>query len=397
MQRRPLLATLGGATLAGAAGWPRPRARAQVAMPRFAYVGCYTRNAPGGSSGRVKATGISVMAVEPGTGALSLLGSAPSDNPSFLALHPNGQVLYAINEIRDFEGRETGSIEAWRVDERSGALELINREPLSGPIPAHLAVTPDGGHVVVALYVGAAFDVLPLDAAGRLGKVAHSLRQTGSGPHPRQTAPHPHAVTVDPGGRFIATADLGIDKVEILRLTGSALERVDARDVPPGSGPRHVAFHPNGRLLYVINELTATVIGWRFDPASGRVGDEVTRVSTVPDGFPEHRSTAEIMVHPAGRLLLGSNRRFADHPLADSVAVFRLDPATGALTPAGHVTEGVAFPRAFTMDPAGRWLYVLNQKGDTIVQHAIDEAAAKLSPTGRVTEVAVPVSLVWKA
>jgi 6-phosphogluconolactonase (cycloisomerase 2 family) len=219
--------------------------------------------------------------------------------------------------------------------------------------------------------------------------------QEGSGPNEqRQEAPHPHATTLDPAGRYIATADLGIDKVEVFELQEGKLAKVSEVSMEPGAGPRHVAFNPDGTMLYVINELNATIAALPYDAESGKLGDAVATVSTVPDDFPQAKSTAEIMVHPSGKFLYGSNRAFSDHPDADSIAVFRLDDQ-GVPERVQFVTEGIAFPRAFQLDPTGTWLYALNQKGDDSVQFAIDQETGELTPTGNVAEVPTPVSLVF--
>ncbi|MDH3771713.1 MAG: lactonase family protein, partial [Nitrospirota bacterium] len=317
----------------------------------YAYIGTYTRNAPGGDSGKAQSEGIYVARVASESGQLELLQTVPSDNPSFLALSPDQQFLFAINEVADFEGKEAGSVEAYRIDEASGEIALINRHALPGPIPAHLAVDPSGQYLVVGLYIGGSYVVLPIGADGSLGAPIDEVMQEGSGPNEqRQEAPHPHAVTFDPAGRYIATADLGIDKVEIFDLQEGKLAKISAIATEPGSGPRHVAFHPDGTMLYVINELDATIAALPYDAESGKLDEAIATVSTVPDDFPEHKSTAEIMVHPSGKFLYGSNRRFADHPDADSIAVFRLDEQ-GVPERVQLVTENIAFPRAFQLDP----------------------------------------------
>ncbi len=361
----------------------------------YAYIGTYTRDAPGGASGEAQSEGICVAEVDRETGRLDLLQTVPSDNPSFLALSPDQRFLFAINEVADFEGEEVGSVEAYRIGEGSGEITLINRQALPGPIPAHLAVDPSGEYLVVALYMGGSYVVLPIGGDGSLGAPVDEVVQQGSGPNEaRQEAPHPHAVTFDPAGRYLATADLGIDKVEIFELQGGELAKVSEAVLEPGSGPRHVAFHPDGTMLYVINELNATITALPYDADSGELGEAIATVSTVPDDFPEAKSTAEIMVHPSGEFLYGSNRRFSDHPAADSIAVFRLDER-GVPERVQLVTEGIAFPRAFQLDPTGTWLYALNQKGDSIVQFAIDQETGELTPTGNVAEVPTPVSLVF--
>jgi 6-phosphogluconolactonase len=362
----------------------------------YAYIGTYTRDAPGGDSGKAQSEGIYVAAVDQETGRLELLQTMPSDNPSFLALSPDQRFLFAINEVADFEGEEVGSVEAYRIDEESGEITLINRQALPGPIPAHLAVDPSGQYLVVALYMGASYVVLPIGEDGSLGAPVDEVAQQGSGPNEeRQEAPHPHATTFDPAGRYVATADLGIDKVEIFELQEDGeLTKVSEATMEPGSGPRHVAFNPDGTMLYVINELNATIVALPYDAESGKLGEAIATVPTVPDGFPEEKSTAEIMVHPSGKFLYGSNRRFSDHPAADSIAVYRLDER-GVPERVQLVTEHIAFPRAFQLDPTGTWLYALNQKGDSIVQFAIDQQTGELRPTGNIAEVPTPVSLVF--
>ncbi|HXF60598.1 MAG TPA: lactonase family protein [Caldilineaceae bacterium] len=385
-----------------AEGTPTPAAEeeagAAMGARYFAYVGTYTRGAPGGWSDAAEQDppdGIAVFAYNPDTGEMTHVQTVPSENPSFLAIHPSQQYLYAVNEIDDYEGAEAGSIEAYAIDPVTGELTLLNRQPID-TIPAHLAVDPTGSYVVLANYVGGSFQLLPIEEDGSLGAVLHTVEQTGTGPHERQEAPHPHATVFDPSGAYIATADLGTDQVQIWQIQDDQLVQVDETRVAAGSGPRHVAFHPNGHYLYVINELTATISVFPFDPATGQLGDEIQTIGTVPDDFPEHKSTAEIMVHPSGNFLYGSNRKYEEHPLADSIAAYRIDPATGELTLIGHTTEGIQFPRAFNFDPSGRWLFVLNQKGDSIVQFEIDQETGELTPTGLVIETPTPVSLVFK-
>jgi 6-phosphogluconolactonase len=379
-------------TLGAVGGGPQLEAAEPAS---HAYVGTYTRDAPGGDSGKAQSEGIYVASVDQETGQLELVQTVPSDNPSFLALSPDQRFLFAINEVADFEGKEVGSVEAYGIDQTSGEIALINRQALPGSIPAHLAVDPSGEYLVVALYMGGSYVVLPIGADGSLGAPTDEVRQQGSGPNKeRQEAPHPHATTFDPAGRYLATADLGIDKVEIFELQEGKLAKITEAAMEPGAGPRHLAFHPDGTMLYVINELNATIAALPYDADSGKLGEPVATVPTVPDDFPEAKSTAEIMVHPSGKFLYGSNRRFSDHPDADSIAVYRLDEQ-GVPERVQLVTEDIAFPRAFQLDPTGTWLYALNQKGDSVVQFAIDQETGELTPTGNIAEVPTPVSLVF--
>ena len=376
----------------GGGGGVAPRAR-------FAYAGAYTVRAPGGRSARADAapaTGISVFGVAGDTGALTRSQVVAATNPAHLALNRAQTRLYAINEVADYAGRkDAGSVEAYAIDDASGRLTLINRQAI-GPIPAHFSIDPSGRYVVIATYVGGGFQLLPILPDGSLGTVISELKQSGSGPHQRQQSPHPHMALFDPSGRHVVTTDLGLDRIETLRIDGGQLQRVSAVSITPGSGPRHLAFGSNGRIVYVINELSATIMVFGFDPASGRLGPAIQTVATVPADFPAHKSTAAILVHPSGRYLYGTNRKFENHPLADSIVGYRIDESSGRLQLIGHTTTGAAFPRTMNFDPTGTWLYVLNQKGDTIVQFAIDQATGDLTATGRVTDAVTPAGLVFR-
>src|SRR5215469_16606683 len=388
ISRRHLLAAggLGIASLIFPVGVGRA---ADISGPMFVYVGSYTKNPPGGGSNNP--IGLSVFRFDPATGALSPVQQAQSANPSFVTLDPSRRFLYVINEIDDYEGQKSGSAEAYAIDPNTGMIKLLNRQSLHSPIPAHLAVDPTGHHLVVANYIGGDFAVLPIEADGRLGPVSGEVKDTGSGPNEkRQEAPHPHCVVFDPAGRFIAAADLGIDKVQIFRLSDGSLARVSEAPVAPGAGPRHIVFDLGGKRLYVVNELNATVTAFAYDPASGQIGKELQTVSTEPAAYGGPHSTAEIAVHPSGKFLYASNRGH------NSIVGYRIDPSTGMLSVIGFAAQGVNFPRNFAIDPSGKWLYVANQKGDTIVQFAIDPQTGELSPTGQVTPSITPVAIVFR-
>jgi 6-phosphogluconolactonase len=362
---------------------------ADAGKPTYVYVGSYTKNPPGGGSSNP--IGLSVFRFDPQTGALTPVQQVPSANPSFVALDPSKRFLYVINEIDDYEGKKSGSIEAYAIDPNAGTLTLLNRQSLNSPIPAHLAVDPTGKHVVVANYIGGDFVVLPIEPDGRLGPVSGVLKDTGTGPNKdRQEAPHPHNVVFDPGGRFIAAADLGIDKVQTFRLANGGLMRVSEASVAPGAGPRHIAFSHDGKTLYVIDELNATITVFAYNPDTGTIGQTLQHVSTEPAGYSGPHSTAEIAVHPSGKFLYGSNRG------AQSIVGYRIDPATGKISVIGFANQGVNFPRNFVIDPSGKWLYVANQKGDNIVQFEIDRDTGALKPTGRITRSITPVAMVFR-
>jgi 6-phosphogluconolactonase len=354
----------------------------------YVYVGSYTKDPPGGGSNNP--VGLSVFRLEPGTGKLTPIQQVPSPNPSFVALDPSRRFLYVTNEIDNYEGKN-GSVEAYAIDHSTGMIKLLNRQPTTGGVPAHLTVDPTGRHLVIANYFGGNFIVLPIEADGRLGPVSGTAQDSGTGPNKeRQEAPHAHIITLDPSGQHFATADLGIDKVQIFRLAGGGLERVSEASVAPGSGPRHITFSKDGRALYVVNELMPSVTVFAYDSATGQIGKILQTISTEPSGYNGPHSTAEIAVHPSGKFLYASNRGY------NSIVGYRIDPTTHMLSVISHATQGVNFPRNFAIDPSGHWLYVANQKGDTIVQFEINQATGELMPTGQVTPSITPVSMVFR-
>ncbi len=388
LNRRHLLAA-GAAGILGAGLPAATTIAADAAAPIFVYVGSYTKDPPGGGSNNP--VGVSVFKFDPADGGLAPVQQVHSANPSFLALHPSHRFLYVINEIDDYEGQKTGSVEAYAVDPKSGMITLLNRQSSGGPIPAHLAVDPSGRYLIVANYIGGNFVVLPIAADGRLGPISSELKDSGSGPDKaRQEAPHPHDVVFDPAGHYIAAADLGIDKVQTFRLSDGALARVSAASLAPGAGPRHIAFHSSGKVFYVVAELNATVTAFAYDPATGQIGKALQTISTEPSGYGGPHSTAEIIVHPSGKFLYASNRGY------NSIIGYRIDPETSLLSVIGHAKKDVSFPRSFAIDPGGRWLYVANQKGDTIVQFAVNAQTGELTPTDHVTSSITPVAIVFR-
>ena len=363
---------------------------------RFAYVGTYTTNPPGGG-GTLAAVGIAVFRVAANT--LTLVQTVPSANPSFLAVHPTQRFLYATNEIDNYGGQTTGSVEAYAIDQATGMLTLLNRQATGGPIPAHLAVAPDGRTLVIANYVGGNFVALPLGTDGALGPVTNTIQHTGSGPNKdRQEAPHPHGVAFDPAGRYIASVDLGIDTVQTFRLDAAGrLVVVGTAMTAPGAGPRHLAFGPDGRFLYVVSELNATITVFPYDAVTGTLGPALQAISTVPANFVGTKSTAEIVVHPSGKFLYNSNRGQPDAttPEANAIVGYTIDGTTGKLTLIGYTTAGIKYPRNFAIDPTGTWLYACNQQADTIVPFRIDTTTGTLTASGQVTTTPTPVALVF--
>jgi len=336
-----------------------------------------------------KSKGIYRCEMDLATGKLSepeLAGEAV--NPSFLALHPTGRFLYAVSEIGNLSGQKTGGVKAFAIDPKTGKLSPLNQQPSKGEGPCHLVVDKAGKNVLVANYGGGSAAVLPIQGDGSLGEPSGFAQHKGFSVDPdRQKEPHAHSINLDPANHFAFVADLGLDKVLVYRFD-SEKGTIKPNEPPfvaiaSGAGPRHFAFHPNGKYAYVINEMGNSVTAMDYDADKG-VLKKVQSVPTLPKKV-KGNSTAEVVVHPSGKFLYGSNRGH------NSIAIFRIDPETGKLTPAGHQDMGIKTPRNFNIDPTGKFLMVANQDGDSLLIFAIDQKTGELKPTDRKVEVPSPV------
>ncbi|HPZ99389.1 MAG TPA: lactonase family protein, partial [Phycisphaerae bacterium] len=244
-------------------------------------------------------------------------------------------------------------------------------------------------HVLVANYSSGSAAVLPIASDGSLAEPRSVVQHEGSGPDPkRQQGPHAHSVHLDAAGRFAFVADLGLDRIFIYRFDASK-GTLGPHDPPsahmaPAAGPRHLAFHPSGRYVYVNNEMGCTVTAFKYDAERGTLS-ELQVIGTLPEDWREPNTTAEILVHPSGKFLYCSNRGH------DSIAIFTIDPTTGRLTAAGHQSTSGATPRNFGIDPAGQWLIAANQKSDTLQVFRIASESGRLEPAGSPVPVPTPV------
>ncbi len=310
-------------------------------------------------------------------------------NPSFVAIHPTGKLLYAVSEISDFQGKSVGGVSAFKIDAASGRLKLLNQQSSVGAGPCHLVVDAAGENVLVANYGGGSVAVLPIEAkTGNLAVASSSIQHQGSSvDKQRQEGPHAHSINLDPANKFAFAADLGLDKVLIYHFDGAkgklTANLPPAGELAPGSGPRHLAFHPSGKYVFVNNEMTSTVTSFAYNPTGGSL-TEIHTLSTLPQPTPGN-STAETVVHPSGKFVYVSNRGH------DSLAIFQCDPATGRLTAIGHQSTGGKTPRNFNIDPIGRYLLAANQSTNNVVVFRVDPSSGKLTPTGDSIEVGSPV------
>jgi len=349
---------------------------------RFAYIGTYTNAG--------KSEGIYRFFLNTATGAMRMDGvAAKSADPSFLALHPNGRVLYAVNELEQFGGKPTGAVSAFAIARESGALTLLNQLPSHGKAPCYVSVDRTGHTVLVANYVSGTIATFTLRQNGGLGEARTIVQHEGKGPNAeRQEGPHAHCIITDPGNRYVIAADLGVDGVLIYKFnekTGSISNVANGVATNPGAGPRHLAFHPTGRFLYVINELDSTLVVYKYDGDRGAL-DQVQVTAASPGGTAKN-FPADLHVAPSGRFLYGSNRG------DNTIAVFSIDPSSGQLTAVQQVSTGGDWPRNFAFDPTGRFLLVANQRSDSILSFRVDAESGRLTPTGEKVEVGSPVCI----
>jgi 6-phosphogluconolactonase len=328
----------------------------EAGMKQLVFIGGYSSKS---------APGILAAEFDPTTGLIADLRlAAEITNPSFLAVHPNGKVLYAVSEVGS-----GGRVSAFAIDHRTGVLQLINSLSTEGDAPCHLSLTRSGKSLFVANYSGGSTISYPVDRDGSIHPRAAFIQHEQRVGHrmDRQEGPHAHGVHIDPDSRFLLVPDLGLDQVLIYRIAGNSagLKLQGYQQLPAGAGPRHLVFHPTKALAYVINELdsTVSVMGWSAQDGALQPRQ---RLSTLPEAFTGPNTTAEIVVHPSGRFLYGSNRGH------DSIAVFGIQPEQGLLQPQGHVLSGGKTPRFFTLDPSGRWLVAANQQTGNLVVFPLD-------------------------
>ena len=352
------------------------------------YVGTYTE---GG-----RTDGIYLLHMDRRSGKLRQAGSVNAGaNPSFLTIHPNGRLLYAVNEFEKLNGKKTGLVSALAIASDTGSLTRRNEQPSEGGAPCYVSVDRSGRVVLVANYVGGNVALLPILADGTLAPAAAVEQHTGHGPNAaRQESAHAHCIVADPSNRFVLSADLGVDRVFVYRLDldGKTLHRIESGDavMRPGAGPRHIAFHPTLPLVFVANELDSTVTTLRFDARRGALSTLGTR-STVPAGWTGTNYPADIHVASSGRTLYVSNRGH------NSIAVFSVAGSTGILSLEQVVSTEGDWPRNFSLDPTGRWLLVANQRSGSVVVFARDRKSGRLTPTRSSIALPSPVCLRFRA
>jgi len=358
--------------------------------PYLVYVGTYTNKSA--------SKGIYVYNFDPGTGKLTSLGvAAESEDPSFLALHPSGKYLYAVNEIDHFGAQKSGAASAFSIDQKTGKLTLLNQAATRGAGPCHISLDKSGKFALVANYDGGSLTSFPVHEDGTLGAAADFVQHHGSSVNKeRQEGPHAHWIGTSPDNHFALAADLGLDEVLIYHFN-SAKGTLTPNNpayvkVNPGAGPRHVAFHPNGKFAYVLAELEDSVTAFAYKASNGSLSplQTVSALSTLRKDYKGPKEAAEIAVHPNGKFLYASNRGGMD-----TISVFSINPAKGTLNLKNEYPTMGKTPRNFAIDPTGKFLLAANQESSNIVVFRIDSTTGALAPTGEIVEAPAPVCITF--
>jgi len=356
------------------------------------YIGTYTESIRFGT-GKIlqgKGEGIYVYRMDQTSGAMELVSTTTGiTNPSYLAFDSTRRFLYAVNELKTYENKPTGTISAFAVDPKRGKLKFLNKRMTHGTDPCHVLVDKKREYVFVANFMSGSLCVLPVLEDGSLGEACDFIQHQGSSIDPvRQQGPHAHSVTLDEASRFAFVPDLGLDKVMAYKFDPKR-GMLEPNEVPwvkmkPGAGPRHVAFHRSGKFAFLINELDSTLASLSYDGRKGTF-KVLQIVPTLPEGYQGESTCADVQVSPAGAFVYGSNRGH------DSIVIYRINQRTGRLTYVGHESTQGKTPRSFGVDPTGRFLLAANQDSDTIVTFRIEPRSGKLLSTGCATHVPTPV------
>lgn len=396
MSRRRLLQAAGAGAAMLSIGAGHARAGAYGAT---AFIGTYGPNGQG----------IYRVTLDPSSGRLSeAVLAAPAANPSWLTFDRTRQVLYACNEITDFNGGTTGSVSAYAV-EGGGNLRLLNTVSSGGGAPVHLSVHTGGRFAFVANYAGGNVAVLRLApngsllgtsvvqadasacgaAACTLGPDHAQLAPPGSFAISGHDAPHAHMVQSDPAGRFVIANDLGLDRTIVWTFDSANGLLLNPRTTPSsaGAGPRHFAFDPSGRWFYSLNEESSTLCVMAYDASTGNLSVE-QELSALPAGYAGTSFASEIVVAPDGRHLYCMNR------LHDSIAIFRIDGSSGRAQLVGEEWTRGSYPRSCSVDPSGRFLYVCNQRSDHVAAFRV-MPEGRLQFSGQYTAVGTPAMIAF--
>ncbi len=350
-----------------------------AAEGRLVYLGTYTGP---------QSQGIYAVRFDAATGAVSEpFVAAATPNPSFVLIHPNRKFVYAVDESRQ------GAVHAFAIEPGTGKLKALNVVSTRGSGPCYISLDHTGRFLMAANYNSGSIAVFPVGTDGLLGEATAFVQHQGHGANPaRQKGPHAHWIEAAPGNRFVLASDLGLDEVLVYRFDAAkgtlTPNTPPAYQGPPGAGPRHFAFSPNGHFGYLASEMAHSVTALAWD---GRLGTlrSLQSLSLAPDDFQPENTAAEIAVSRSGRFVYASDRGH------DSISVFAISPVNGHMTLVERDSTGGKEPRNFALDPSGRYLFAANQNSDSVVIFRVDPASGKLTPTGTKISLASPVCVAF--
>ncbi|HXL01832.1 MAG TPA: lactonase family protein [Candidatus Atribacteria bacterium] len=357
-----------------------------MAQKVLVYVGTYTSPIKFGTGEILegKGEGIYVLELNLDTGKLEPKETVTGVlNPSYLVLNGPNSCLYAVNELKEFEGKVSGSVSGFRVSQ-DGVPAFINKQATGGSDPCFIEVNASGTYLYVCNFMSGSVCVFPIGADGAVEPYSQFIQHEGSSVNPaRQSGPHPHSFLFSPDGRYALIPDLGLDKVVIYQVDRQTQLLNEASvsyfSTSPGAGPRHITFDPEGRFMYLINELHSTVVALEYHPENGSL-TELQTVSSLPPGVEAaHNTGADIHITPDGVYLYASNRGH------DSLACYRVDQKSGLLSYVSCQPSGGKTPRNFALDPTGRYLLCANQDSDNIIVFEINYRTGELREKSRTT------------
>lgn len=344
-----------------------------------------------GSYSEAEESGVYVYAFDEESGTLTLTDEfAGLKNPTFLNVDAERKLLYSIAETVNPGGKKVGEAAVFAINAAKGEIRLINREITVDSTLCHIQRDVNSRYLTVTSYHGGMIGLFSITEDGKIGNMLDVQQHEGSSQHPeRQDRPHPHSSFYSPDGRFILVPDLGLDRIisYSVDVANGKLVRHSEGVLHPGAGPRHLAFHPNGKLVYVINEVDSTITSFTYDAEKGQLMVKET-VSTLPADFTEENSCAEITVSADGKFVYGSNRGH------DSIVVFAVDEQSGSLKLVQHVSVQGGHPRHFALTPNGRYLIAANRDTNNIVTFRVDQESGKLQFTGNNINVSKPVCVI---
>jgi 6-phosphogluconolactonase len=383
MDRREFLLGAAVAPAAAKEWWSR---QGRDAKRRLLLVGTQTLTSD--------SKGIYAWHWDPENGKLKLAGlAAQSNNPTFLALAPNGQYLYAANELSDFEGRQSGAVSAFAVDVAAAKLTAINQVSALGAGTCNITVDHTGRCVFCANYNGGSASSFYLSPSGQISDAVSHFQYHGHGPNPkRQEAPHAHRVTLSPDNNFLFVNDLGLDCIHIYRLDPASAKLTPCNPAQwhatPGSGPRALRFHPNGRIAYCVCEMASSVDVLDWDARHGTFR-QVQTLSLIPEDYHGPTRGCDIVLDRTGTFAYAANRDY------NCLVSFSVDKKDGKLTMLARGSCGGKIPRHLALDPTEKWLLVANEESNNIAVFARDETTGRLAASGKTFPQAIPQCLVF--